>query len=79
MVVERARASASSENEVDLDFLGNGRLLHVDVHCEGQEAAGLAELTDGDGAARLRALVDRTELQPEGAGTRCRLTQQIRP
>ncbi|MCL4812121.1 MAG: hypothetical protein KJ061_06540 [Vicinamibacteraceae bacterium] len=79
LVFERARAAVGGEGEVDLDFRGNGRLLHVDVHCPGPAATALADLQDGDGAARLRALVDRSEVQIEGDGTRCRLTQQIRP
>lgn len=79
LVFDRARAAASAEREVDLDFRGNGRLLHVDVHCPGQSMDGLSELQEGDAAGRLRTLVDRSEVQPEGDGTRCRLTQQIRP
>jgi hypothetical protein len=79
LVFESVRTGASAEGEVDLDFRGNGRLLHVDVRCDGQAAAGLMELQNGDGAARLRSLVDRSEVQAGADGARCRLTQQIRP
>jgi hypothetical protein len=65
----------------DIMFHGNGRLLRVDLACEGPLPAGVTledALGGADAVNGLRQLVDRIEFGDADGSPYCRLTRQIR-
>lgn len=76
-----ARSSAATPREIDVAFLGTGRLLRVELSCaaSGEAAAfSLEEVLTASGCAEaLHDLVDRIEFRREADRQICRLTRQI--
>jgi len=79
--VAQSTPAGGPQRLVDIDFQSNGRLLSVDMSCQGDEAGGfpLEETlaAHGDDVA-MRGLVDRVEFARTGDRQVCRLTRQIR-
>jgi hypothetical protein len=87
MAVRRTlgRAFAAGEGQTppasfDVVYIGNGRVLRVDVACVAAPGGFSLEssVTGTDQAATVRELVDRLEFGREGERQFCRLTRQIR-
>jgi len=73
--------SAATPREIDVAFLGTGRLLRVELSCQAGGEAGafsLEEALTASGCAEaLHDLVDRVEFRRETDRQICRLTRQI--
>jgi hypothetical protein len=79
--VAQATPAGDPQRLVDIEFESNGRLLSVDMSCQGEEAGAfpLEETlaASGDDIA-MRGLVDRVEFARTAGRQICRLTRQIR-
>lgn len=76
-VFEKIVAGEPYTGTVDLIVHGTGRVVRVEVWCQG--IADLVQRLDNNGAADpVSALVDRVEIGADGPRGYCRLTQQIR-